>query len=126
LDLQRSLGLAMLFIAHDLAVVQYVSDRVVVMYLGRVMEVASAEAIYRSPRHPYTAALLEAAPEPDPTARRPLAGLTGEMPSPFAPPSGCVFRTRCRFAEEACARIEPPLVEVAPGHSKACIREGIL
>ena len=126
LDLQRSLGLAMLFIAHDLAVVQYVSDRVVVMYLGRVMEVASAEVIYRSPRHPYTAALLEAAPEPDPTARRPLAGLTGEMPSPFAPPSGCVFRTRCRFAEEACARIEPPLVEVAPGHSKACIREGIL
>jgi peptide/nickel transport system ATP-binding protein len=126
LDLQRSLGLAMLFIAHDLAVVQYVSDRVVVMYLGRVMEVAPAEVIYRSPRHPYTVALLEAAPEPDPTARRPLAGLPGEMPSPFAPPSGCVFRTRCRFAEEACARIEPPLVEVAPGHSKACIRDGIL
>ena len=126
LDLQRSLGLAMLFIAHDLAVVQYVSDRVVVMYLGRVMEVAPAEVIYRSPRHPYTVALLEAVPEPDPTARRPLAGLPGEMPSPFAPPSGCVFRTRCRFAEEACARIEPPLVEVAPGHSKACIRDGIL
>ena len=126
LDLQRSLGLAMLFIAHDLAVVQYVSDRVVVMYLGRVMEVAPAEVIYRSPRHPYTVALLEAVPEPDPTARRPLAGLPGEMPSPFAPPSGCVFRTRCRYAEEACARIEPPLVEVAPGHSKACIRDGIL
>jgi oligopeptide transport system ATP-binding protein len=126
LDLQRSLGLAMLFIAHDLAVVQYVSDRVVVMYLGRVMEVAPAEVIYRSPRHPYTVALLEAVPEPDPTARRPLAGLPGEMPSPFAPPSGCVFRTRCRFVEEACARIEPPLVEVAPGHSKACIRDDIL
>ncbi len=126
LDLQRSLGLAMLFIAHDLAVVQYVSDRVMVMYLGRVMEVAPAEVIYRSPRHPYTVALLEAAPEPDPTARRPLAGLPGEMPSPFAPPSGCVFRTRCRFVEEACARIEPPLVEVAPGHSKACIRDDIL
>ena len=126
LDLQRSLGLAMLFIAHDLAVVQYVSDRVVVMYLGRVMEVAPAEVIYRRPTHPYTVALLEAVPEPDPTARRPLAGLPGEMPSPFAPPSGCVFRTRCRFAEEACARIEPPLVEVAPGHSKACIRDGIL
>jgi oligopeptide/dipeptide ABC transporter ATP-binding protein len=125
LDLQRSLGLAMLFIAHDLAVVQYVSDRVVVMYLGRVMEVAPAEVIYRWPRHPYTMALLEAVPEPDPTARRPFAGLPGEMPSPFAPPSGCVFRTRCRFAEEACARIEPPLVEVAPGHSKACIRDGI-
>ena len=98
LDLQRSLGLAMLFIAHDLAVVQYVSDRVVVMYLGRVMEVAPAETIYRRPMHPYTVALLEAAPEPDPAARRPLAELPGEMPSPFAPPSGCVFRTRCRYA----------------------------
>ena len=107
LDLQRSLGLAMLFIAHDLAVVQYVSDRVVVMYLGRVMEVAPAETIYRRPMHPYTVALLEAAPEPDPAARRPLAGLPGEMPSPFAPPSGCVFRTRCRYAVEACARSSP-------------------
>ena len=126
LDLQRSLGLAMLFIAHDLAVVQYVSDRVVVMYLGRVMEVAPAETIYRRPMHPYTVALLEAAPEPDPTARRPLADLPGEMPSPFAPPSGCVFRTRCRYAVEACARIEPRLTEVAPGHSKACIRDDIL
>jgi oligopeptide/dipeptide ABC transporter ATP-binding protein len=126
LDLQRSLSLAMLFIAHDLAVVQYVSDRVVVMYLGRVMEVAPAEVIYRRPLHPYTVALLEAAPEPDPATRRPLAGLPGEMPSPFAPPSGCVFRTRCRYAEAACAQIEPTLVEVAPGHSKACIRDDIL
>jgi oligopeptide/dipeptide ABC transporter ATP-binding protein len=126
LDLQRSLGLAMLFIAHDLAVVQYVSDRVVVMYLGRVMEVAAAEAIYRRPLHPYTVALLEAAPEPDPAARRPLSELPGEMPSPFAPPSGCVFRTRCRYAVADCERIEPPLTEVAPGHSKACIRDDIL
>ena len=126
LDLQRSLGLAMLFIAHDLAVVQYVSDRVVVMYLGRVMEVAPAEAIYRRPMHPYTVALLEAVPEPDPAMRRPLAELPGEMPSPFAPPSGCVFRTRCRFAVAACERIEPVLVEVSPGHSKACIRDDIL
>jgi oligopeptide/dipeptide ABC transporter ATP-binding protein len=126
LDLQRSLNLAMLFIAHDLAVVQYVSDRVVVMYLGRVMEVAPAETIYRRPMHPYTVALLEAAPEPDPAARRPLTELPGEMPSPFAPPSGCVFRTRCRFALAACAQIEPTLAEVAPGHSKACIRDDIL
>ena len=126
LDLQRSLNLAMLFIAHDLAVVQYVSDRVVVMYLGRVMEVAPAETIYRRPMHPYTVALLEAAPEPDPAARRPLTELPGEMPSPFAPPSGCVFRTRCRFAVAACAQIEPTLAEVAPGHSKACIRDDIL
>ncbi len=126
LDLQRSLGLTMLFIAHDLAVVQYVSDRVVVMYLGRVMEVASAEAIYRRPMHPYTVALLEAAPEPDPAARRELTDLPGEMPSPFAPPSGCVFRTRCRYALPACAEIEPVLTEVVPGHSKACIRDDIL
>jgi oligopeptide/dipeptide ABC transporter ATP-binding protein len=97
-----------------------------VMYLGRVMEVAPAEVIYRRPLHPYTVALLEAAPQPDPAARQPVAGLLGEMPSPFAPPSGCVFRTRCRYAEAACARIEPPLTEVAPGHSKACIRDDIL
>jgi peptide/nickel transport system ATP-binding protein len=126
LDLQRSLGLAMLFIAHDLAVVQYVSDRVVVMYLGRVMEVAPADVIYRRPLHPYTVALLEAAPEPDPASRRQYAGLIGEMPSPFAPPSGCVFRTRCHYAEAACARVEPTLAEVEPGHSKACIRDDIL
>ena len=126
LDLQRSLGLAMLFIAHDLAVVEYVSDRVVVMYLGRIMEVASAETIYRRPMHPYTVALLESAPEPDPAARRPMGELPGEMPSPFAPPSGCVFRARCRYALAACAEVEPPLVEVAPGHSKACIRDDIL
>jgi oligopeptide transport system ATP-binding protein len=126
LDLQRSLGLAMLFIAHDLAVVQYVSDRVVVMYLGRVMEVAPADVIYRRPLHPYTVALLEAAPESDPASRRQYAGLIGEMPSPFAPPSGCVFRTRCHYAEAACARVEPTLAEVEPGHSKACIRDDIL
>jgi oligopeptide transport system ATP-binding protein len=126
LDLQHSLGLTMLFIAHDLAVVQYMSDRVVVMYLGRVMEVASAETIYRRPLHPYTVALLEAVPEPDPTARQSLAELPGEMPSPFAPPSGCVFRTRCRHAIAACAETEPHLQEVAPGHSKACIRDDIL
>jgi oligopeptide/dipeptide ABC transporter ATP-binding protein len=125
LDLQRSLGLAMLFIAHDLAVVQYMSDRVVVMYLGRVMEVAPAEAIYRRPLHPYTIALLEAVPEPDPAARRTLGELPGEMPSPFAPPSGCVFRSRCRYAVGDCARVEPKLEEVTPGHSKACIRDDI-
>jgi oligopeptide/dipeptide ABC transporter ATP-binding protein len=126
LDLQRALGLAMLFIAHDLAVVQYVSDRVVVMYLGRVMEVAPVETIYARPLHPYTVALLESAPEPDPAARRHLAELPGEIPSPFAPPSGCVFRTRCGYAKDECARIEPILQEVTPGHQKACIRDDIL
>src|ERR1051326_795166 len=126
LDLQQSLGLAMLFIAHDLAVVQYVSDRVVVMYLGRVMEVASGAALYERPRHPYTVALLEAAPEPDPARRRHRVGLRGEIPSPFAPPSGCVFRTRCPHAVGECAKTVPGLVEIAPGHSKACIRDDIL
>jgi oligopeptide transport system ATP-binding protein len=125
LDLQRSLGLAMLFIAHDLAVVQYMSDRVVVMYLGRVMEIAPAETIYRRPLHPYTIALLEAVPEPDPATRRTLTELPGEMPSPFATPSGCVFRSRCRYAVADCARIEPKLQEVTLGHSKACIRDDI-
>jgi oligopeptide transport system ATP-binding protein len=126
LDLRQSLGLTMLFIAHDLAVVQYVSDRVVVMYLGRVMEIAPASALYQRPRHPYTVALLEAAPDPDPARRRHRTGLRGEIPSPFAPPSGCVFRTRCPHAVADCARIVPMLVEVAPGHSKACIRDDIL
>jgi peptide/nickel transport system ATP-binding protein len=126
LDLQRSLGLAMLFIAHDLAVVRYVSDRVVVMYLGRVMEVAPGDALYHRPRHPYTVALLEAAPEPDPARRRRRSPLIGEIPSPFSPPSGCVFRTRCPHAIEDCAVMVPDLVEIAPGHSKACIRDDIL
>jgi oligopeptide/dipeptide ABC transporter ATP-binding protein len=126
LDLQQSLGLAMLFIAHDLAVVQYVSDRVVVMYLGRVMEVAPGSVLYDRPRHPYTVALLEAAPEPDPARRRHRTGLRGEIPSPFAPPSGCVFRTRCPHAINDCANIVPELVEIAPGHRKACIRDDIL
>ena len=126
LDLQQSLGLAMLFIAHDLAVVQYVSDRVVVLYLGRVMEIAPSRGLYQRPRHPYTVALLEAAPTPDPARRRRHAGLRGEIPSPFAPPSGCVFRTRCPHAIADCAVIVPRLVEIAPGHSKACIRDDIL
>lgn len=126
LDLQQSLGLAMLFIAHDLAVVQYVSDRVVVLYLGRVMEIGPGKELYRQPRHPYTAALLEAAPAPDLARRRRSPGLTGEIPSPLMPPSGCVFRTRCPHVISDCATIVPKLVEVAPGHSKACIRDNIL
>ena len=126
LDLQQSLGLAMLFIAHDLAVVQYVSARVMVMYLGRVVESAPSDIIYRRPLHPYTAALLAAVPDPDPTARGKLAGLQGEIPSPFSPPSGCVFRTRCPYAIADCARVVPTLTSVAPEHRKACIRDDIL
>jgi len=125
-DLQAELGLTVLFIAHDLAVVQYISDRIAVLYLGRVMEIASAEQLYSRPRHPYTEALLAAAPIPNPTRRNQRIPLQGDIPSPLNPPSGCVFRTRCPHAIAECATRIPPLVEVAPGHQKACIRDDIL
>jgi len=124
-DLQRDLGLSILFIAHDLAVVQYVSDRVAVVYLGRVMEVAPSSALYADPRHPYTVALMDAVPVPDPRRRRARAPLQGDIPSPANPPSGCVFRTRCPHAIPDCAAVVPPLVEVAPDHLKACIRDDL-
>ncbi|WP_206513292.1 ABC transporter ATP-binding protein [Pelagibacterium montanilacus] len=121
-DLQSRLSLTMLFIAHDLAVVEYISDRVVVMYLGRVMEVAPARKLYSNPVHPYTEALLEAVPVPDPTRKRTGTPLQGDIPSPINPPSGCVFRTRCPIAVAECSQQVPPLEEVSPGHFKACIR----
>jgi oligopeptide/dipeptide ABC transporter ATP-binding protein len=123
--LQRDLGLALLFISHDLAVVEVIADRVMVLYLGRVMELAPTEALFRSARHPYTRALLSASPGRTGGARRARMVLTGEIPSPANPPSGCVFRTRCPFAIEDCARVVPELREVAPGHSKACIRDDL-
>ena len=121
-DLQRRLGLAMIFIAHDLAVVEYVSDRVAVLYLGRVMEVAPARQIVRTPKHPYTKALLSAVLEPDPDHKRTREVLQGELPSPIDPPSGCVFRTRCRYAIPDCAAAVPPLRTVGEAHVSACIR----
>jgi oligopeptide/dipeptide ABC transporter ATP-binding protein len=121
-DLQRRLGLAMIFIAHDLAVVEYVSDRVAVLYLGRIMELAPARQIVRAPRHPYTRALLSAVLEPDPDRKRSREVLSGELPSPINPPSGCVFRTRCRYAVAACAAEVPVLRKLSEGHHAACIR----
>jgi peptide/nickel transport system ATP-binding protein len=113
-------GLTLLFIAHDLAVVKAVSDRVAVMYLGKLCEVAPTEDIYASPAHPYTAMLLAAIPRPDPDAPPPAAIPVGEPPSPIAPPSGCRFRTRCPRAAARCSQEEPPLREVTPGRVVAC------
>src|SRR6266567_3745774 len=125
-DLRERFGLTMLFISHDLDVVEYLCDRIVVLYLGKVMEVAPAKELYKAPKHPYTEALLEASPRPDPEARRDRRLLEGDIPSPVDPPSGCVFRTRCPYALDACAAEVPALREVAPGRFKACIRDDIL
>lgn len=123
-DLKDSLGLTMMFVSHDLSVVEIVSDRVMVLYLGRIMEVGPTADVYERPRHPYTAALLSAAPGRS-VDGRPRIVLQGEIPSPSNPPSGCVFRTRCPFADAVCAAHVPELVSVTPSHMKACIRDDI-
>ena len=120
LDLRAQLGLAIMFIAHDLAVVGTISDRVAVMYLGRIVEIAETTSLFERPRHPYTEALLSAVPDISTKQERVL--LRGEVPSPVSPPSGCSFRTRCRYAEAECAAALPPLVEQAQGHWAACRR----
>jgi oligopeptide/dipeptide ABC transporter ATP-binding protein len=125
-ELQQRLKLAMLFIAHDLAVVEYISDRVIVLYLGRIMEIGPARRLIGAPKHPYTEALISAVPEPDPDREGKRIVLQGDLPSPINPPSGCVFRTRCPYAIPACAEKVPRLRDVSPGHAKACIRDDIL
>ncbi|HWK44485.1 MAG TPA: oligopeptide/dipeptide ABC transporter ATP-binding protein [Stellaceae bacterium] len=125
LELKERLGLTILLIAHDLAVVGHISDRIAVMYLGRLVEIAPVRALFESPRHPYTEALLSAVPIPDPTLDRRRILLKGDIPSPLNPPSGCSFRTRCPYAVTACGETAPPLAEVSPGHFKACIRDDL-
>src|ERR1043166_2304895 len=121
-DLQEEFELTYLFISHGLAVVEHISDRVAVMYLGRIVEVAPAEELYARPLHPYTRALLSAIPVPDPTRRRERIVLKGDVPTPINPPRGCRFPTRCPEAVAECSQIDPDLREVAPGHTVACIR----
>ncbi len=119
-DLKDELDLTMLFIAHDLAVVEHICDRVAVMYLGRIMEIAPSAALYEEPNHPYTEALLSAVPVPEPGRRRKRTILVGDIPSALDPPSGCVFRSRCPKAEAVCAREVPELKRVGPDHFSAC------
>jgi peptide/nickel transport system ATP-binding protein/oligopeptide transport system ATP-binding protein len=119
-SLQRRFGLAYIFISHDLAVVKHIADRIAVMYLGKIVETATTDELFRNPRHPYTRALLSAVPLPDPTAVRERALLEGDIPSAIAPPPGCRFHTRCRFAKESCRRDIPALTDDGTGHATAC------
>jgi oligopeptide/dipeptide ABC transporter ATP-binding protein len=119
-DLKNKLGLTYVFVAHDLAVVEHISDRVAVMYLGRIVELADSRALYAEPRHPYTKALLSAIPVPEPTRRTKRIVLTGDVPSPAKPPPGCPFHPRCYMAQPRCSVDVPVLREVKPGHWSAC------
>lgn len=119
-DLKREFGLTYLFIAHDLSVVKHISDRVAVMYLGRIVELADKHELYNNPQHPYTEALLSAVPLPDPTQRKKGIILEGDVPSPISPPSGCRFHTRCSRAQEICSHKDPEFTDIGNGHYTAC------
>ena len=119
-DLQKQMSLTYLFIAHDLSVVQHISNRVAVMYLGKIVELADRLDLYRDPRHPYTVSLLSAIPQPNPAKRRQRIVLKGDVPNPAHPPSGCNFHPRCFMAQEICSKEEPPLRRIAAGHHSAC------
>ncbi|WP_110927910.1 ABC transporter ATP-binding protein [Bacillus massiliglaciei] len=119
-DLQREMGLTYLFIAHDLSMVKYISDRILVMYLGKMMEFTESDTLIQEPLHPYTQALLSAVPIPDPAIKRERIVLKGDVPSPINPPSGCVFRTRCPKVMEICSKSEPEWQEYKPGHYVSC------
>ena len=120
MDLQQEFRLSYLFVAHDLAVVEHISHRIAVMYLGRIVEYTDKRTLFTDPQHPYTEALLSAVPVPDPRLRRKKTVLQGDVPSPIKPPSGCHFHTRCPYAEERCRIESPALREIAPGHTVAC------
>lgn len=120
MDLKKEFGLTMLFISHDLSVMEYLCDRIVVMYLGKIMEIADKKDLYKNPAHPYTKALLSVIPVPDPKAKHERIILEGDTPSPVNPPAGCRFCARCPMAQPVCSEKEPPLIEIREGHHVAC------